>query len=198
MFSSSILGALTSAQAGDLGQQMDSDVANNMIGQLDSNGDGSLSLSEIESALGQTSGTDANSASSSTAGQDGLSAAFAQVDTNGDGQLSADELTSALGQMKTQHAHGHGHHHHGGGAPPDATASDSTTGIDGTSSDDPSIATTAATSSSSSSSSSSSTPGLTAADIAQAVQAFATQLQQQVANMEAQLQSSSGATSVTA
>lgn len=200
MFSGQTLGALTSAQEGSGGwrQQMDAGLANQMIGQLDSDGDGSLSLSEIENALGTTSTTNGGNSTSSTDAQDGLSAAFAAVDANGDGQLSSDELTNALGQMQTQHAHGHGHHHHGG-APPDALASDSasTTGIDGTSADDPSIATPSAASSTSAASASSSTSGVANADIVQAMQAFVTQIQQQAANLEAMLQSS-GSTGVTA
>ena len=128
MFSGSTLSALTSAQEGGASywrQQIDSDVANQMISQLDTDGDGSLSLSEVQSALGGSSGTTssggASSGSTSTATvstMDGLSSAFASLDTNGDGKLSADELTNALNQMQgsgqAQAHHGHHHHHSGG------------------------------------------------------------------------------------
>src|SRR6185437_2787958 len=96
-----------------------SDVANQMITQLDSNGDGQLSLSEIENALSGANGT-TSGASGSDPSINGLAAAFAQVDANGDGELSADELTNALnqmtgpGQVPGHHGH-HGHHHHGAG-----------------------------------------------------------------------------------
>ena len=128
MFSGSTLSALTSAQEGGASywrQQIDSDVANQMISQLDTDGDGSLSLSEVQNALGGSSGTTssggATSGSTSTATvstMDGLSSAFASLDTNGDGKLSADELTNALNQMQgsgqAQAHHGHHHHHSGG------------------------------------------------------------------------------------
>jgi hypothetical protein len=118
MFSVQTLGALTSAQegAGNWRQQMDAIVANKMVSQLDTNGDGQLSLSEIENALGLSGGTtsgatgsDASGSSSSTGATDGLSAAFASVDTNGDGELSVGELANALGQLQGHHGH---HHHH--------------------------------------------------------------------------------------
>jgi hypothetical protein len=129
MFSGQTLGALTTAQerAGDWRHQMDSIVADQMVSQLDTNGDGSLSLSEIESALGVSGGSDGSGSPSPTGASsnaiDGLTAAFAQVDSNGDGQLSADELTSALGQM--QGHRGHHHHHHPDGDQDDALASSS-------------------------------------------------------------------------
>ncbi|HEY4031880.1 MAG TPA: hypothetical protein VGM25_16160, partial [Caulobacteraceae bacterium] len=223
MFSSSTLGALTSAQenGGDWRQQMDSDLAGQMVGQLDGNGDGTLSLSEVENALGVSSGTatggadgaDANGASSSTAAQDGVSAAFTQIDANGDGQLSADELTNALNQAQAPVHRGGGghHHHHGGGAPPDALDTDSTTtttdaaGVSTSATDptDPFAVTadtttgTAAGTTTASGGSGSSSSDLSNAAIAQAVQAFAAQIQQQAASLEAMLQSSASS-SVTA
>jgi hypothetical protein len=228
MFSGQTLGALTSAQEGAGGwrQQMDSIVANSMVSQLDSNGDGSLSLSEIQSALGGSSGTGASATSSSTSTNtpstlDGLASAFASVDTNGDGQLSSDELTNALNQMNPGqggvHGH-HGHHHHGGGG---SLASDienalsaltaSLNGSGGASSGSTSsnlvstldgLTTTAGASSSTSTSPSTNTAstldGLTNADIAQALQAFPNSLaQSQAAHLNALGQSTSP-TSVTA
>lgn len=99
-----------------------SSFATKLIGQVDSNGDGQLSLTEIEQALGQgstpasgASATTAATAATTAAATDPLAAAFAKLDTNGDGQISGSELTAAL-----KAHHHHGHHRHGGG---DATQS---------------------------------------------------------------------------
>jgi Ca2+-binding EF-hand superfamily protein len=76
-----------------------SDIAQQVISAADADGDGSLSLDEVEKALGQDTAS----------GADGLSQAFAQLDTNGDGKLSQDELASAIDAHKASGAH---HHHH--------------------------------------------------------------------------------------
>ena len=78
-----------------------SDLAKQMISALDTDGDGQLSLSEIDNALGAESGT---------AGSQ-IASAVSQLDTNGDGKLSADELTAGLEAAKA-HGSGGGHHHH--------------------------------------------------------------------------------------
>ena len=169
MFSTDILSVLTSAQAGntDPSAQTASNVAGQMVDQLDTDGDGEVSLSEVQTALG------ADGASAS----DGLTNAFAQLDTNGDGSLSTDELTNGLQQMAggSQGVHGHhGHHgHHGGGAPPteDADATDPT------SDPDPSIATGAASSSSTGAATSSTTAAAPTADSLQALMAQLVQYQ---------------------
>ena len=214
MFSGQTLGALTSAQEGAGGwrQQMDSIVANSMISQLDSNGDGSLSLSEIQNALGGSSSagssTSASTSSNTVSTLDGLAGAFAAVDANGDGELSADELTNALGQLGQGQGQGgvhghHGHHHHGGGdidallgnggSTDGSTDPTSASGSTSTSSD------TASTASSSTTSNTISTlDGLSTADVAQALQAFLNSLaQSQAANLSALAQQSKP-TSVTA
>jgi Ca2+-binding EF-hand superfamily protein len=87
-------------------------VAAKIIGVADTNGDGSLSLSEIEAALGAdtTSGA-AASGSHATSGADALGQAFSSIDANGDGQISAGELTNALDAQKAAHGAHHGHHH---------------------------------------------------------------------------------------
>lgn len=122
LFSGSTLGALTSAQEGGPGywtQQIDSDVANQIIDQFGSNG--GISLSQVQNAIGGSGSATSGSTSSSTPSTlDGLASAFASVDTNGDGELSADELTNALNQMQGDQGSGqvhghHGHHHHHGG-----------------------------------------------------------------------------------
>jgi Ca2+-binding EF-hand superfamily protein len=78
-----------------------SDLAQQMISQLDTDGDGSLSADEITKALGSTS----------QLSSDQVASAVSQLDTNGDGKLSADELTAGL-QAAQPHGGG-GHHHHG-------------------------------------------------------------------------------------
>ena len=131
-FAPDVLSALISAQAGP---PTSSQVAQGLISTLDSNGDGSLSLSEITNALNGSGGTSGSSQTSGTSS--GLSAAFGKIDTNGDGQLSADELASALttaaqdaqNGQGPQGAHGHHHHHHhgGGAAPANQNTATSTT-----------------------------------------------------------------------
>ena len=69
-----------------------------LFAKLDTNGDGQISQSEFESALG-AAGVDTSSAD----------ALFSKLDINGDGSISESELTSA------KRGHGHHHHHHGGG-----------------------------------------------------------------------------------
>lgn len=83
-----------------------SDIAQKVISAVDSDGDGSLSLDEVEKALGQDT----------TSGSGALSQAFGQLDTNGDGKLSQDELASAISaHVSASNAHHHHHHHHAGG-----------------------------------------------------------------------------------
>ena len=94
-FAADTLSSLISAQESGSG-----DLAAKLIGAADSNGDGLLSLAEIQSTLGG-GGSDAT----------GLTAALGAIDKDGDGKLSADELTAALDTAKAKHAH-HGHHGH--------------------------------------------------------------------------------------
>jgi Ca2+-binding EF-hand superfamily protein len=111
-------------------------VAAKIINVADTNGDGSLSLSEIETAIGAdtTSGADTASGTDTTSGTDPLSAAFGKLDTNGDGEISASELTDALsvqsaaqnGAQGPQGAHHHHHHHGGGGGMGGASGASST------------------------------------------------------------------------
>jgi len=77
-------------------------VAGKIIGVADGDGDGTLSLNEVETALG----------ADTTSGADALSQAFSGIDTNGDGQLSASELTTALDARKAAQGAHHGHHAH--------------------------------------------------------------------------------------
>jgi hypothetical protein len=87
-----------------------SDGLQNLFNDIDSNGDGSITKSEFESALG-AGGTN-------TAAADKV---FGELDTNGDGSVSMAELKTAL-----QGAGGHhgGHHHmHASSGSGDSTSS---------------------------------------------------------------------------
>jgi hypothetical protein len=95
-FDPGMLAALVSLQ----GQQANAgpNGSSGLLSQLDTNGDGQISKTEFESALG-SDGVDASSAD----------ALFSKLDSNSDGSVSQSELSSA------QHGHGH-HHHHMDGA----------------------------------------------------------------------------------
>ena len=60
------------------------DIASDLLSSSDTDETGSLSLSEVASALGKD-GDDS-----------GLSSAFAALDPNGDGSLASDELTTGI------------------------------------------------------------------------------------------------------
>jgi hypothetical protein len=68
-----------------------------LFSNLDTNGDGSISKSEFETAFG---------ANGNTSAADTL---FSQLDTNGDGSIDPAEFAAA-----TQSSGAHGHHHHAG------------------------------------------------------------------------------------
>jgi hypothetical protein len=74
-----------------------SDALKDLFSQIDGNGDGSISKSEFESALG-AGGTN-------TAAADKV---FGDLDSNGDGSVSLDEIKSAL-QGSGHHGHRHMH-----------------------------------------------------------------------------------------
>ena len=69
-----------------------------LLGQFDANGDGQISQSEFENAIGPD------------ADKSKVDALFNKIDSNGDGSISSDEMKSAA-----QKAHGGGHHHHHAG-----------------------------------------------------------------------------------
>ena len=73
-----------------------SDALKDLFSQLDSNGDGQISKSEFENALG-AGGTNLAQADD----------VFSKMDKNGDGSVSLDEMSSAL-----RSGRGHHHHHH--------------------------------------------------------------------------------------
>ena len=113
-FTSDTLASLLSAQEAPPSA---ADVAAKVISTADTNGDGSLSLTEVETALG----------GDTTSGASAVGQAFSAIDTNGDGQISAGELTNALdAQNSAQGAQGahHGHHHHHAGGAGGASSTD--------------------------------------------------------------------------
>jgi hypothetical protein len=85
-----------------------SDALKDLFSQLDADGDGKVSKSEFENALG-AGGTNIAQADD----------VFGKLDKNGDGSVSLDEMSSAL---KGAGGHGHGHKHHVGGS--DGSSSD--------------------------------------------------------------------------
>ena len=96
-------------------------LAQDLFSQIDANGDGSISQSELEQAVTSAGGT--------TQAADAL---YAQLDPNGTGSVSEQQFAQGLFQSLP-----HGHHHHGFGSPPaSATDTGSTAGSSGSSADD--------------------------------------------------------------
>jgi Ca2+-binding EF-hand superfamily protein len=131
-FASDTLSSLLSAQENPPSA---ADTAAKIIGVADTNGDGSLSLSEIENAIGADTASGTGAASET----DPLSQAFSALDTNGDGDISDSELTNALSaqsaaQNGAQGPQGAHHHHHGHGMS-GASGSDTASGADPSSTD---------------------------------------------------------------
>jgi|KBSMisStandDraft_5_1062788.scaffolds.fasta_scaffold640331_2 Ca2+-binding EF-hand superfamily protein len=135
-FSPDVMKALLSVQ-GNQGKSPGK--LESLLGKFDTDGDGQISQSEFETAIGPA------------ADKTKVDELFQKLDTNGDGAISLDELKAAL-----QRAHGGHHHHHsaegagdqggaGGangsdplqallsGAAADGTTSQSTTNADGSS-----------------------------------------------------------------
>ena len=110
----SAAGATTSASASPASALQD------LFSQIDANGDGEISKSEFENALG-AGGTNLAQADD----------VFNKLDKNGDGSVSLQEMASALKGGKT------GHHHHahvgGGGADAGGTGTSAATSADGSS-----------------------------------------------------------------
>jgi Ca2+-binding EF-hand superfamily protein len=94
------------------------DALKDLFSRLDANGDGQISKSEFDNALG-AGGTN-------TANADNV---FGKMDTNGDGNISLDEMSSAL------KGSGKGHHHrHRAGGSDQSTADPLLQALDGASS----------------------------------------------------------------
>jgi hypothetical protein len=119
-FGSNTMAALISLQ-GESASGVTAQSPSQLFAKIDTNGDGQISKSEFETALGSI-GVDSSTADS----------LFAKLDTNDDGSISQSELAGA----KPGHGH-HGHHMRGGGAAQSgggqsATASSSSTSADET------------------------------------------------------------------
>jgi EF-hand domain pair len=93
-----------------------------LFSQIDANGDGKISKSEFESALG-AGGTN-------TAQADDV---FGKLDKDGDGNVSLDEMKSAL--QKAGGHHGHHHHADAAGSSSDSSSADGTTNASASSND---------------------------------------------------------------
>jgi EF hand domain-containing protein len=89
-----------------------------LFSQIDSNGDGQISKSEFENALG-ADGTNIAQADD----------VFSKMDKNGDGSVSLDEMSSALKGSGSKG--GHHHHMHVGGSGGSTGASGAATSADG-------------------------------------------------------------------
>jgi len=90
-----------------------SDALQDLFSQIDADGDGSITKTEFENALG-AGGTNVAAADD----------VFSKMDTNGDGTVSLDEMKSALQGAGGHHGH-HMHAHGGGGAGDGDSSSDS-------------------------------------------------------------------------
>ena len=92
-FSPDVMKALLSVQGNQAGAGASK--LEELLGKFDADGDGKISQSEFETAIGPD------------ADKSKVDELFAKIDGNGDGEISQDELKAAL-----QKAHGGGHHHH--------------------------------------------------------------------------------------
>lgn len=81
----------------------------NLISSIDSDGDGSVSQSELESYIENLGGT-----------QDQADSLFSSLNTSGSANLTKDQLSSDLQSAQAARPHGHHHHHQGGGQVPSA------------------------------------------------------------------------------
>jgi Ca2+-binding EF-hand superfamily protein len=89
-------------------------LAQNLFSQIDGNGDGTISKSELEQAVTKAGGT-----------KEGADALYAKLDLNGTGSVSQQQFAQSLFQSMP-----HRHHHHHGGATGAASASDGSSATD--------------------------------------------------------------------
>jgi EF-hand domain pair len=102
---SALLDAQSQASTGTSGSSMSpSDALKDLFGQIDGDGDGNITKSEFEDALG-AGGTNLTQADD----------VFSKLDKDGDGNVTLDEMSSALRGGSGHHPHVH-HHADGGGA----------------------------------------------------------------------------------
>ena len=117
-FKDSTMAALIALKGQDAGSSNGTGGAQGLFSKIDTDGDGKITQSELESALGG-SGVDPKSAD----------ALFSKLDRNGDGSVDLGELTSA-----TRRGHGRHHHQMAAGGAGDTGGADSllnATGADG-------------------------------------------------------------------
>ena len=95
-----------SGMSGQHGPPPMAKLANKKLSDIDGNGDGSISESELQQALAGTTSTDGTSTTSSVS-SDAADKLFKKIDTNGDGKISSDEWTTFQQNLAT-----HRHHHH--------------------------------------------------------------------------------------
>jgi hypothetical protein len=101
---SALLDAQSQASTGTAASTMSpSDALKDLFAQIDGDGDGNISKSEFEDALG-AGGTNLAQADD----------VFSKLDKNGDGSVTLDEMSSALKGGSGRH--GHAHHAAGGGS----------------------------------------------------------------------------------
>jgi hypothetical protein len=93
-------GAVGGCEASGGGSQS---IADQLFSKLDTNGDGSVSKSELESAFQSVASANGTDPTTATQQADDL---FAKLDTNGDGSVSQTEVEQGM------RPHGHHHHHH--------------------------------------------------------------------------------------
>ena len=94
--------------SGVTGSTSRSAALDDLFSQIDGNGDGQITKTEFENALG-AGGTNLQMADD----------VFSKMDANGDGTISKDEMAQALGKTGRHH---HGHHHAGGAGGSGASA----------------------------------------------------------------------------
>jgi Ca2+-binding EF-hand superfamily protein len=89
-------------------------LAQNLFSQIDGNGGGTISKSELEQAVTKAGGT-----------KEGADALYAKLDPNGTGSVSQQQFAQSLFQSMP-----HRHHHHHGGATGAASAGDGSSATD--------------------------------------------------------------------
>jgi Ca2+-binding EF-hand superfamily protein len=94
-----LIGYQAQGWPGAPGTQPGGQLAQDLFSQIDSNGDGAISQSELEQAITKAGGS-----------KQGADALYAQLDPNGTGAVSAQQFAQSLFQS-IPHRH---HHHHGG------------------------------------------------------------------------------------
>jgi Ca2+-binding EF-hand superfamily protein len=99
--------------AGASGPQPAGQLAQSLFSQIDANGDGSISQSELEQAVTKAGGT-----------KEGADALYAKLDPNGTGSVNEQQFSQSLSQAAPQ-SHHHHHHHGGGGQTASATGTGS-------------------------------------------------------------------------